>query len=411
VAKAPNKGDLFELRLARLLSAEGAFVRRAIDLNMHFGEGFTVTDLDLLAYRFSPALDLHLTIGEGKSAQGKKGPRAADRLLWVHGVRDLVGADSAFVATTRSASDRLRGLARQLGVSLLDERDLAHRERIQGLTDETAWGPHDPALLVRQREMYEAIRDDTELKRVYWFLRSEFWLVPPLVALKRSFGALRILLRRLGGSERDGSILWLGRQAQVNITVALVRLAAVSYRSEPKVVRQQLVQQLAAGPNVDYATLSELSRQADRYMMAVLKEAGVEPGKQIESLGALSPSPPSYTEPLIEVIERLAEDPAAAAALAQATDWNLAGTELGGDLGDVQGVSANLADVGRLQRLVAAFLEGQIKVPRMMLEGILVQVDAGGQTDRPSPKRDDSANGDAETGKLFEGETGKAVSR
>jgi hypothetical protein len=408
MAKAASKGDLFELRLARLLFAEGAFVRRAIDLNMHFGENFTVTDLDLLAYRFSPALDLHLEIGESKSAEGKKGPKAADRLLWIHGVQELVGADSAFVATSRQASDRLRGLAEELGLSLLDERDLEHRERIQGLTKDSPWGPHDPDLLERQREVYEAIKDDEKLKRVYWFLRSEFWLATPVVALKRAFGALRLLGGRKGASAKDPSVLWLGRQAQVNITVALVELAGASYRSEPEAVREQLVRELAAGPKVDYATLEELSREADRYMMAVLKESGVQPGKQIESLGALAPSPPSYTESLIEVIERLAEEPIAAAALPRATDWHQADTELGVEPGDVPGLESVLGDVGRLQRLVAAFLEGQIKVPKAMLEGVLVRKNGSERSDRPVGDDDDQVNGEAATGKLFD--AGKAAS-
>ncbi len=269
-------------------------------------------ELILLVFRFAPELDLHLAIGESKSGQGKKGPKAADRLLWIHGVQDLVGADSAFVATTRRASDRLRGLAAKLGVSLLDERDLPHRERIQGLDEKSYWGPHDPDLLARQREIYDAIKDDDELKRVYWFLRSEFWLVSPTVALKRGFGA------------------------------------------------------------------EELSREADRYMLAVLKEAGVEPGKQVGALGALSPEPPSYSELLIEVIERVAEEPAAAAALPRVTDWRLAGTELGVDLGAVPGFEGSIDDVERLQRLVSAFLEGQIKVPRAMFDGVLVSENSAG---------------------------------
>ncbi len=40
-----TKGDRYELRIARLLFWEDAFVRRAINLNAHFGEELTVTDI------------------------------------------------------------------------------------------------------------------------------------------------------------------------------------------------------------------------------------------------------------------------------------------------------------------------------------------------------------------------------
>jgi len=63
----PTKGELLELRLARLLFAEGAFVRRSVDLRAEFGTDFTVTDLDVLSVRFNADLSMHRSIGECKS--------------------------------------------------------------------------------------------------------------------------------------------------------------------------------------------------------------------------------------------------------------------------------------------------------------------------------------------------------
>src|SRR4051812_34963255 len=141
MARAVTKGDTYELRMARLLFVEGAFVRRAIDLNMRFGEDLTVTDPDILALTFSMDFRVSLTIGESKSGQGRKGSKFADRLLWLRGLQNLVGADFAFIATAKRASDRVRGLAERLDVQVIDEQDLIHRERINNLDENSPWGP------------------------------------------------------------------------------------------------------------------------------------------------------------------------------------------------------------------------------------------------------------------------------
>lgn len=394
LARAVSKGDLQELRLARVLYAEGAFVRRAIDLNLTFGEDFTVTDLDVWALRFAPDLQTHLTIGESKTADGKKGPKLADRLLWVRGLRELVGADAALVATTKAASQRVRGLGRELGVAIIDQRDLGHRERVLGLDGSSPWGPQDPELLSQQRGIYEAIKSVPELKRVYWFLRSEFWLVPPTAGLKRTLGALRIVRDRWGGQDnqpdRDG-LLWLARQAQVNTVVALARLAGSFYRQDPIAVRPRLLEELAAGPKVDYQGLVEVAANADRFLMAVLKRAGVDVGKQAEALGALAPTPPPYSEPLIEVIERLAAEPSATGDLPRLVDWRVAEVELGKELGPLPGRSTSEEDGDRLLRLIGAFLTGQIKVPEELLSGPLSARKA--RESRPEPGESDAGNG------------------
>lgn len=124
-----------------------------------------------------------------------------------------------------------------------------------------------------------------------------------------------------------------------------------SYRREPSDVRQGLFEALAAGPKLDYDSLVKLSREADRYIMAVLREARLDPAKQVEALGALSPTPPSYSEPLVEVTERLAAQPTATASLPRLLDWRVAEVELGQELGPVPGLERPSEDGDRLSTL------------------------------------------------------------
>ena len=98
----PPKGDMFEARVARLLTAEGAFVRRRVNLEAQFGHRFsTITDVDVLAFRFAPDLTLSVAAAECKTTEAKSQPGVGDRLLWLAGLRGLVDADTAFLATTK----------------------------------------------------------------------------------------------------------------------------------------------------------------------------------------------------------------------------------------------------------------------------------------------------------------------
>ena len=374
MAKGVTKGDMYELRLARMLYAEGAFVRRGINLNMRFGEDLTVTDLDIYALSFSGDLESSLTIAEAKSAAGKKGPKLADRLLWLSGLRELVGADVAIVSTAKGASDRLRGLAEKLDIAVIDEQDLRHRESINGLDDEAPWGPYDPRLLAQQREIYDSVKLDKDLKRVYWFLRSESWLLDPTTAIKRAFGAVRVLVRMWDSQldpARRSSLQWLARHLQVSVVVGLVQLASRSYREDPKRSSGRLLRELAAGPTLDYEAMSEISRQVDRYVTTVLRDMEADPGKQVGALGAFSPTPPPYAEPLLEVIERLAAEPNAAAELPRLVDRRLAAIELGEDLEGLGIRESLVPECDRLLRLVGAFVVGQIKAPPELLDNVL----------------------------------------
>src|SRR4051812_2038653 len=108
MAAGPSTGELFELRVARLLHAEGAFVRRRVNLDQQIGTRMQVTDLDVLAFFFDDTLRLRLEAGECKTAETKSAPSTKDRLLWLVGVNRLVGADHGFLATIKGVRDQDR---------------------------------------------------------------------------------------------------------------------------------------------------------------------------------------------------------------------------------------------------------------------------------------------------------------
>lgn len=369
MASGPTKGEIYECRLARLLHHEGSFVRRAVDLQLQFGEPFTVTDVDVLAVQFSPSLERRVLVVECKTTEARSAASAADRLLWGAGVRRLVpGADRHMLATVKQATPRVRGLAARLGAEVVDERDVSRREGLLGLSAIDLSGPHDPTLIAAQSDVFQTIRNDDELKRVWAFVRSEFWFSDEVYGLKRAFGALRLIERRWHPELPDrakAAVRWLAEECIAAAVVSLVRMAGDCYRQPPAVFERALAERLAEGI-VPYAVMQDISKQVDRYVLAVLQQAGVDSGGQLDRLGALDPRPPAYVEPLVEVLERLALAPRATSQLARLLDERIA--ERRGS--PVPKTAPAIPDADRAAALietVATFLRGQIKVPADLL--------------------------------------------
>jgi len=379
------KGELFELQIARLLVAEGAFVRRRVNLEP---SGRQVTDLDVLAFLFDETLRLRLATGECKTAEAKSAPSSKDRLLWLAGVNQLVGADDGFLATMRNARDEDREVARSLNLEIIEPRALERRERIALPEAMTA---HSEAALAIERQVDTACGKDDELKRVYQFVRSELWLAPPVAALKRALGAMRILGSRWSpslGEAQQVVLRWLFAELLCGFVIAAVRLAGESYRTPEDVFAKRLNERLAEGL-ASYDSMREIAKQVDRFMVGVLREAGVGETEVVGAIGALAPRPPAYAEPLLELIQRFAAEPRLARQVPRLAE-RYAASEY----------PSEEPEAARLLRLVAAFVERQGRVPADLVtplrwrSGVDSSSDAGDST-HSAKSGDPSGSGDS----------------
>jgi hypothetical protein len=356
---APTVGELFELRVAQVLHAEGAFVRRRVNLDQRVGGRQQVTDLDVLAFFFDDTLRLRIETGECKTTEAKNAPSAKDRLLWLVGVNRLVGADDGFLATNKGARDADRHFARSLELQLVDARDLERREVILGLAPGSGVISHSTDALALEREVETTTVKDEELRRLLWFVRSELWLGEPVPALKRALGAMRVLGQRWSPElgEREQRVLrWIVSETIIGFLVALTRLAGESYRAPEEVFAKDLNERLAEGL-ASYGAMREIAKQVDTFLVGVLREAGVDDSHVVGAIGALAPRPPGYAEPLHELTQRLAAEPRLTRELPRLADAYLAINLYGGDL------SGGESDGARLLRLVAAFIQRQGRLP------------------------------------------------
>lgn len=174
-ASTEDPGADLERRVGRTEFSDGALVRLRMPVRVDADTGRDIlTDIDVCAVDVDERLRVSRSILECKSGRGQAGE--PDRLLWLAGLRQYLGFDRA-VLVRQTVSRRGRGLARTLGLRILDVPTLTSRESAHG------WVPERFAHIQGPECAAAEARTDLQLKGLGH-------LTPELVGFLR-FDALR----------------------------------------------------------------------------------------------------------------------------------------------------------------------------------------------------------------------------
>ncbi len=368
-------GKDLECRVARLLNREGAFVRKRVDVTRWLADRVQITDIDVLRYEFGADLSLRRTVVECKSGDAKSAPKEVDRLFWLHGVRTLVGAESALLVVDKQPTARVRWVADTLKVDVQSIEDVSRREGIVGIATNADWGAHDPEYVRSEERIFRSVKDDRYLQRAVWFFRSDFWHLEPAVALKRTVVLIENLSKRLTDSlphDEAESIRWLIADGTVCFVLAATQLASMAIKLPPADFRTNMTERMSEGL-APIAQLKQLSDAVDRYILGVFKQAEIPPHISISALGAFAPTPPPYLDPLLEVLERFGEKPLAASNAALALDVLIGHRIKGGHLNWPDPSAFQILDPEAtlgLVRTALAFLSGNFGLPSFVSNAV-----------------------------------------
>ncbi len=361
--------DEAEARVAQLWFWEGYYARRGVNLQRHFDpEPLLVTDLDLLAFSFTPNLARGKHIGEVKTGVGKSAPKPLDRIIWLRGLRELVGAEDAELTSAIRPSPRARQLARDLRVTAQSLDDLRRREEVASVHEVANTGAHGVQSLEVLKQVHKQCSTDIQLERAFWFLRSEVWFLDPLSACKRTIGLLRRLAARWTpqiDDEDARALRWLLAEAVSVFGVNVVPVAGLALSLDREQLTSYVGERLSEGA-VPAHQMRRLARDIDKYFAGVLTAAGAPAHIKADALGAFHPQPPDYTEPFIELVVRLGTVPLSTLQLPRQLD--LLVHERVVHRRHVPGVAADRLMLardgsGRVLRQLAAFLRNQAGLP------------------------------------------------
>ncbi|RWX53513.1 hypothetical protein EDI28_21585 [Photobacterium chitinilyticum] len=118
--------------LRHYLQQNGYYVVRGVPFKY---KGFDVTDIDLWLYARTSSMSREISIVDIKN---KKTPQAIERIFWIKGLKDCIGADKAIIATTDRRKE-VTDFGKSHGVFVLDGDFLSrlrNKENSDRLTDE-----------------------------------------------------------------------------------------------------------------------------------------------------------------------------------------------------------------------------------------------------------------------------------
>lgn len=365
-----SPGEELEMRLARVWFWEGSFTRRGISLQQHFtDENFTITDLDLLAFEVTGQLALRRVIGEAKSGTGKDAPKPMDRCLWLAGVARLVDAEAADYVTASKVSRKVREIASRLDVRPMTKDDLTQREVAVGINEVLDVGSHGPTAMAKAKIALKHAKSDRQWERAYWFVRCEVWFLEPWHAIKRNIGLLDSLANWWTPDidDDDQALLrWLYSEALGVFALNAVVLAGLRLSAEKNEWRGWATDRLAEGA-VPTHQMKVLSAAIDKYTAGLLGRLNAPAQVHAEAMGTFLPTPPDWTESLLELIERLASNPLAARELPRHVDLVVHERLVHRRHVDQQVLDkvdrAASGELDKMRRQLTAFLRGNARLP------------------------------------------------
>ena len=385
-----------EMRAARLWFWEGYFSRSGINLKRHYHpEALLVTDLDLLAYDFGPSLQVRRTIGEVKSGTGRSAPKPLDRIVWLRGLKELVGVDHAELISSNAPSPRARILARSIGVSAQSQADLERREELADIAGVEDAGSHGTRAFLERSWVHKHCTSNQELERAFWFLRSEVWFYDDITACKRLIG----LYRQLGGmwtpeieDEDSRALRWLLAETVSVFTLNAVAAASEVIRSAPDLLAAEVGDRLSAGL-APADVMRRIALDVDKFVGGVLAAVKAPASLTTEAMGAMHPVPPAWTEQFLELLSRIAVVHEEARRLPRQADllayerivWRREVKPL-----PYGRLALSDSETGRLVRLVAAFLRNQAASIDVVDRALTTKIKAAGQAEPSEASIDDS---------------------
>ena len=391
-----NKGDEMEMRVARLWFWEGYYSRSGINLKRHYHpEPLLVTDLDLLAYDFGPSLQVRRTIGEIKSGTGRSAPKPLDRIIWLRGLKELVGVDHAELISSNAPSPRARSLARSIGVSAQSQADLERREQLADIADVEDAGSHGTRALLERSWVHKHCSSNQDLERAFWFLRSEVWFYDDITACKRLIG----LYRQLGGmwtpeieDEDSRALRWLLAETVSVFTLNAVAAASEVIRAAPDLLAAEVGDRLSAGL-APADVMRRIALDVDKFVGGVLAAAQAPASLAAEAMGAMHPVAPDWTEQFLELLSRIAVVPEEARRLPRQADllayerivWRREVVPI-----PYGRLALSDSETGRLMRLVAAFLRSQFAHVEVVDRALTTKIRAAGHAEPSEVSNDDS---------------------
>lgn len=343
----------------------GFFSRRDLTIRSYFyPDSVDVTDIDVIGVRFSDNFQPEVTICECKSGRNSG---TVDRILWMKGLSNYLKADNSMLAKPEIKS-KIKNFANELGVIPVDSTLLEEMEKNNAIPDEWLGSFDYDNYETKLRNYYLFIRTKPKLSKVYWFLKSSFWFENNITRLKQCLTALDVLVKQ----EETESKKWLIYESTILFSVSMIWLCHET-KSFTNIERENYISDMLTTGLGSKDKAKKILDATFGVIAALMKEKGVEPS--LIEYENLQLTPPEYTKPLIDLIERCNNNPKEAIQVPRFLDFIcyeflMKETEI--DLDKLKKLFPDSIDlIAKLTKNIVNFVMDQKNVPQNLFEAFL----------------------------------------
>jgi hypothetical protein len=369
-------GTPLEARMQRLFMCQGAFAERGLFLRAVRGSSKLVTDVDVVAHDYNINFYHRRLYAECKGGKNKS---ALDRVVWVRGLKEAIGADHPHLVIDHCDLVTAQ-FARTLGVEILQAASLSALESALGIAPYFWPGRANLATYLPMETSIKRIIDrSTSGDLSEWLAQaSEIWR--DASALAFSYGKLNSLIgavqacsliaakSSLAGEEL-AALRYAAAALLVRLSQYVLYAASDTLAMGPTEREQYLAERLTAG-GLELEQSRRILEGALKMAVAYLRTRGIEPPMTWTVDHMLSA--PAYATPFVTVIERVIADGEQSRLLPLAMELRLfgfAGDEAGSGR-MVARVRQALAPTG----LVIAFARQSLGLPESLSSGLATDV-------------------------------------
>ena len=326
-----NAGVALEARVQRVFLAQGVFAERSLCPAADIKHRLLATDIDVLVSEYSSGF--HLTRRHAECKSGRRF-RSLDRILWLSGVRAMLGADASYLVLPSFNEDGTQ-FARNLGVDIMTIRQLETWEKALKIPldcwpNRSNFETLDPdkTLWLSLGKQENALESDAAVRKAVQFVEIDSWRVFGYSLLNR----LLALLSQLSEvANKTNPTKAKAANIRYSVSALLVRLCqyllAVCYdvsRVPVSNLHSYLANRLTFGDQ-DPERARGLVQSTVSWMGQALKQRGMTIPPEVDTSRLFQP--PTYSDGLVSLVEKLLGAPNEARYLPIAMDTHQFGTD------------------------------------------------------------------------------------
>ena len=304
-----DSGVVLEARVHRLFLAQGIFAERSLWPSADVGHRLLATDIDVLVSEYSSGF--HLTRRHAECKSGKH-VRILDRVLWLNGVRAMLGADASYLVLEAFDEDAT-AFARNLNIDVMTVKQLKSWEDAFNIPGDQWPNRSDFKLIdpIRKRTLdigkqKDASEEDRIVRQAIQFVEIDSWHVFSYWRLNRLLRILKLLSDVPDEPTPKGA---RSVSARYSASALLVRLSqyllAVCHdiSSVPvSDVHSYLLSRLVFGDQDPHRARGLVQTTVD-WMSQALKERGMTIPPEVDSSRLFQP--PGFSEGLVALVQKL----------------------------------------------------------------------------------------------------------